>query len=569
MYKILTILIITLSHTVLGQSPKVLLSINPSRADVGETFTITVKSDIQGDLEVDNKPSSFVPGYDVMNGMKQDINSTTGKVTTYYYLSQTGSIRKSGKYTIGPAFIKQGNKVYRSNTVDITIGDKIKMIDSEAKSKQIKERAFGIIQTNKKTFYEGEPVFMVAKIYSHFEPTHLSNYRSYSIDGIIKKQSVNNSQHITIKRENLNQFNLYAFEYDKNIVFPPGIGEFKVAGYTLNLHRGPEDYHIISNQTVFEVLPLPGSPPEDFIGGVGEFQMIRSIDARTMTQGDVFKMEILVKGVGNLQNITPPKPVLPKGLSVYGDPIIVDNYSYNSHGTEGSISYEYNIQVNSFGEIKIPATTISYFDPTNKKYYTLSSPIENIHVDKDESYFTQESQQTQKLKSNTIEELPYATILSKLKVIEKETEVFGSPLFFVGIFSSFFIAFIFLLIRRKRGAITDQKAFNDNAKNNALNSSLNSIELAINKKDDEAFFIGIENTLIKAFKIKFDFKGEHILNKSEIYDHLSDLNKIDLLDSIKHLFITADQFRFGITSSTESKQTLYDQLNDILIKMKE
>ena len=114
MYRLLSILFISLCYPVFGQAPKVELSIDPSRADVGEIFTITVRSNVQGELEVDNKPSSFVPGYDVMNGMEQELDPNTGVVTTYYYLSQTGAIGKPGKYTIGPAFIKQGNKVYQS-----------------------------------------------------------------------------------------------------------------------------------------------------------------------------------------------------------------------------------------------------------------------------------------------------------------------------------------------------------------------------------------------------------------------------------------------------------------------
>ena len=569
MYKLLTILIVALGYTVLGQSQKVVLSINPSRADVGEVFTITVKSYVQGDLEVDNKPSSFIPGYDIMKGMEQEINPNTGKVTTYYYLSQTGAIGKSGKYTIGPAFIKQGNKVYQSNTVEVTIGNKTQMTETKATSSQMKERAFGVIQTTKKVIYEGESVLISAKVYSHFEPTHLSNYKSYSIKGAVDKHAVSNSQRIIIKREKLKRFNLYAFEYDNNVVFPAEIGELQITGYTLNLHRGHDGYPISSNSAVVKVLPLPGNPPADFTGGVGEFTLTRTIDTRTMKQGDVFKMRILIEGVGNIQDMTTPKPILPKGLVVYGDPVIVENYSYNSHGAEGNISYEYNIQVTCSGKIKLPAITISYFNANTKKYVTSKSRVENIHVKTDESYITPYTQQTQELNSSTIEELPYSTTLREPVVIEKEKIFFGSPLFWVGIGAPLFTAFIFILMLRKRDYTADQATFNERKKQKqkALNASLLRIELAINNNDDDAFFIGIENTLIKAFEIKFNLQDERILNKSEIYNHLSALNKTELLDSTKHLFITADQFRYGGASSAQSKQKLYGQLNEALTKI--
>ncbi|MDG1776568.1 MAG: BatD family protein [Crocinitomicaceae bacterium] len=568
MYKLLTILIVILGYTVLGQSQKVVLSIDPERADVGETFTITVKSYVQGDLEVDNKPSSFVPGYDIMNGMEQEINPSTGKVKTFYYLSQTGSIGEPGKYTIGPAFIKQGNKVYQSNTVDLTIEEKTQMTEHKATSAQINAGVFGVIQTNKNVIYEGEPVLISAKIYSHFEPTHLSNYKSYSIKGT-NKQAVKNSQRIIITREKFNQSKLYAFEYDKNIVFPSGIGEFNISNYTLDLHRGYDGYSIRSNQAVVKVLPLPGAPPTDFIDGVGEFSLTRTIEAQKMKQGDVFKMNILVEGIGNLQNITAPEPILPEGLVVYGDPIIKENYSYNTHGAEGSVSYEYNIQVATSGDIKLPAVTISYFDPSNKKYIQSKSHVENIHVKGDESYAAQNIPQIQTLKSSTIEELPYSSARREPAVVKKERVVFGTPLFFTGIGLPLFTAFIFILIRRKKESTVDQATQNERVKQKitALKTSLSRIELAIHQNDDDVFFMGIENSLIKAFEIKLDTNDEHILNKIEIYDHLSTLNKTVLLGRIRHLFTTADQFRYGVPSSTESKQKLYSQLKDILIEI--
>src|SRR5690606_25882556 len=122
-----SIVYILIQTVVLAQSPKVELSVEPKTADVGEIITITVKSNVQGQVEIDNLPSAFVHGYDVINGMEQEMDHATGDVITYYYLSQTGAFGKTGKYTIGPAFVKKGNKSYKSNKVTITIADKTQM----------------------------------------------------------------------------------------------------------------------------------------------------------------------------------------------------------------------------------------------------------------------------------------------------------------------------------------------------------------------------------------------------------------------------------------------------------
>jgi hypothetical protein len=567
MNKLLSILILFLSCPSFGQSPKVVLSIDPCRAEVGEIFTITIKSNVQGEVEVDNKPSSFVPGYDIMNGMEQEMDPNTGDVITYYYLSQTGAIGKPGKYTIGPAFIKRGNKVYQSNTVEIVVGDKTQMTGSEVTSAQLKEDAFGIIQTNKKTIYEGEPILVSAKVYSHFDPSHLAGYRSYSMKGAVDRQPVGNSQRIIVEREKFKGIDLYAFEYDKNIVFPSGTGTFKINGYAMNLHRGYESYPITSNQAVIEILPLPGIPPADFIGGVGNFSVDRTIDAKSMTQGDVFKMKIKVNGVGNLQNTIEPTPILPKGLIVYGDPVIVEEYSYNSHGTEGSITYEYNIQVNSHGDIEIPAMTISFFDINKKKYVTSESETENITVKADKSYITQE---TQDPKSSVIEELPYISTLRDSNSNLKENVFFGTPLFWVGIGSPLFAALLFIFIRRKRESDAEEIILKERTrqKDKELSTSLSLIESSMNSNDDNVFYTGIEGALIKAFEIRLDVQDDRILNKTEIYDYLKNSGQIDLLSKVKHVFTTTDQFRYGFASTNDSKQQLYSLLNEILTQIK-
>ena len=92
---ILTIFLILSVGVLLAQNAEVILSIEPKNADVGEVVTITVKSNVQGDVEIDNLPSSFVYGYDVMNGMNQEMDHNTGEVITYYFLSQTGAFGKS------------------------------------------------------------------------------------------------------------------------------------------------------------------------------------------------------------------------------------------------------------------------------------------------------------------------------------------------------------------------------------------------------------------------------------------------------------------------------------------
>ena len=54
-----SIVYILIQTVVLAQSPKVELSVEPKTADVGEIITITVKSNVQGQVEIEKRPQEL------------------------------------------------------------------------------------------------------------------------------------------------------------------------------------------------------------------------------------------------------------------------------------------------------------------------------------------------------------------------------------------------------------------------------------------------------------------------------------------------------------------------------
>ena len=175
--------------TSITQKPVVKIEVDPKLAQADESITVTIKTNVQGEIDIDF-PSAFVPGYSVMNGMEQETDFNTGKVITYYYYSQDGTIKKEGEYNFGPAYIKAGSKTYKSNTFSVTIR-KEQVVNSTGtiSAKQFRQPAFGIIERSKKQLYEGEPLILNAKIYARFYPTHFEDYQTYIPDGTQEKQA--------------------------------------------------------------------------------------------------------------------------------------------------------------------------------------------------------------------------------------------------------------------------------------------------------------------------------------------------------------------------------------------
>lgn len=567
MKQILSIYTLLISIFCWGQSASVQLSIEPKSADVGEIITITVRSNVQGEVEVDNLPSSFVHGYDVMNGMEQEMDHNTGDIITYYYLAQTGAFGKAGKYTIGPAFIKKGNKTYSSNKVTISIGDKTQMSSSTVTADQLRDPAFGVIQTNKATIYEGEPILVSAKVYANFNPSHLDGYRGYEMTGAVDKNAVGNPSRIVVEPERFKGKQMYAFEYDKNIIFPTGTGTVRITPYTMNLYKGHKSFTFTSNHKTINIQPLPANPPKDFIGGVGDFSVSRTIDATEVKQGDVFKLIITVSGVGNIQNILEPAPKLPKGFIVYGDPIISENFSYCSHGAEGKMVFEYNIQANVAGEIKIPATSISYFDLNQEKYVTAKTSETELKVIEDKNYIVN-SENSQNTINNS--ETDVLTDLRPSQIIEEQNSIYGTGMFWTAITSPFLFAFLFIFFakRKEKNASTIEVKQQIKKKDNVLNEQLVQLKQLLHSDEDVQFYTSIELALKKSFEIDMKLAEDRLINKREIFLHIDENYSSDLKAQVTSLFSDCEQFRYGFGSTSANKEEYLKQLNSIIQQLK-
>lgn len=552
------ILFMFISLFSMGQKPVVYLEVDTKEAEIGEVLTITVKSNVQGEIDIDF-PSEFVHGYNIMNGMEQEIDYNSGKVVTYYYLSQTGAISKSGTFKIGPAYVKKGNKVYKSNSVQVSIRKENVSYSSGdgLTAKQLRQPAFGIIEKSKSVLYEGEPLILNAKIYSQFNASHLEDYQPYSLDGVVDKHEIGNTTRIVVEEERIKRNIYYTFVYDKKVVFPLGTGKMEIDPFKLILRRGMDGMPITSSGTSIEVKPLPGNIPNDFIGGVGQFSVTRAIQKGSFKQGDVFTMTVEISGYGNLQNIVEPKLKLPKGFVVYGDPIVKEDFVYGSRGAEGKISFEYNIQVTQFGKLTLPATTISYFDPIKEKYVQEVTSPEILMIEKNMNYKSIHADPTTLVQKENPETLfPMRRDKGSVKI---DNLIYSSKGFWILIGSPLFLAFILGLWWKKKeeeSKVSEQK--------NAAKKSLFEIqhlfadaETALKNGDFASYFGLIEKAVMRSLALYLRKDDSIILGKTEIFEELKD-RKIESssIEALRSIFSTCEHARYGLGLSNDERDNL-------------
>lgn len=563
--KIHTIIFILIAGFSLAQKPMIQLIVEPKVAQVNEEITVTIKTNIQGKINID-LPPSFVKGYNILSGMEQETDYTSGKSVTYYYLSQNGTINKEGTFSIGPAFIKKGRTVYKSKPVTIKIEKDKPTVTDDVSSRQMKKPAFGIIEKSKTKIYEGEPVVLSAKVYSHFNPTHLDGYQPFEMEGTMEKHMLGSGQQIMVDQKNIKGVQMFYFEYDRQLVFPSMTGKIAIEPFKMNLKSGIDGYSFASSGNYVEVMPLPTNAPSDFIGGVGKFSFTRSWEKGTYKQGDVFVLTLTVSGEGNLHNINTPKLDLPKGMVQYGDPIIEDQYSFGSNGAQGKIIYKYNIQLIDEGSLMIPDISISYFDVNKEQYITLKEKGESIPVSRNEKYSIAKTPDNTE---NTQDETLSISSLKPFVESSYSNPIITHPAFYVALFSPLGLAFLFIFFKKKKEKSLIQLEETNNKKQ-AKQIAWREIEIAENalkNNESDIFYGSIQKALMFACSIELK-KEDAFVSKQNLFDELKENNVSEqFIDDLNTVFKSCEEARYGFGHDPDAQTFVLTSAKGIIVKL--
>jgi hypothetical protein len=371
MKKRFALLLFSIACLIHAQKPMVKLEVDQLKITLGNELIITVKSNIEGEITIDF-PSEFVRGYNVMSGMEQVVDYNTGTVNTISYYSQNGSFKKAGNFVVGPAYIKRGKHVYKSNVVQVSVQkERIDHGNGSVTAKQLKQLAFGTIEVNKYSVYEGEPLIIQSKVYSRFAPTSIEDYQSYKMDQSIEKYSLEQAKNLTARKEMVKGVEMYAVTTDKNLIFPTGNGSLQINPFKLVLRQNYDGLAVVSTGTTVTVKSLPDNAPSSFIGFVGTLDAKCKYSGSCDKKGDVLTLEVVLSGKGNLHNVEAPVLDLSEGLIQFGKPSVSEKFTFGPQGADGKVIYTYRLQATNPLKKSINPLEISYFNPEKAAYVTL------------------------------------------------------------------------------------------------------------------------------------------------------------------------------------------------------
>jgi len=461
LFTLIIALLLTVGSFVYGQKPNIQLSVNVKPIEVGQMVAFTVKSNVNGNITI-NLPATFTEA-GVMNGMEQTMDGNGNMQISISY-TQQGVFTKPGKYSI-TASVKDKNKTYKSNDLAIVVRKKgeakskknYEQSDEDISNSNLKEAVFGIIEKSKRKVYEGEPLILEAKIFSKINVTNIIQYQPFTIKGTVETFDIEKTDNVSINRENYKGNNFLTFSYGKQLVFPATSGKYIIKPFAMVLRYNnggffDRDLQFESNATYVDVLPLPKGAPKDFTGGVGKFSMATSLSKSTAKVGEILTYTLKVSGKGNMHAISKPKIDLPANLTLYGDPEIKEELDYTDEGVEGDKTYKFFVKVVSGGKVVMNPFSLSYFDPTLKKYVTLKEKA--ISLDLEGEVLASKVEVTDSI-SAQVEEEVLAVPVSEEKLAAKEAvphsklwiALLGGLVLVLG-------GVIFLLLRKRKSEVS-------------------------------------------------------------------------------------------------------------------
>ncbi|SRR6056297_2213047 len=432
--------------------------------------------------QIDDFQAPRVENFSVLAGPSKststNISIINGKMTRQYTLKFTYILRanETGKFSISPAKVEKDGKIYQSDPVNIEVikstgGTQTQQSDKNkpARSRNVdvdNEDLFVRVFLNKKNVRRQEPVVATIKIYTKLNLSGFENVKFPDFDGFYKYE-IETPPLRQLQEENINGQIYGTGVLKKFLLFPQKAKKITIDPFEVDCivqkksnSRSQsifDDFFgsyrnvkipLSSKPVTLDVKSLPGSKPNNFTGGVGDFTISASLDKNKVKTNESVNLNIEISGKGNLKIMDVPEVDFPPDLETY-EPKIENNIDISESGAKGSKKIEYLIIPRHEGEFRISPVSFSYFDLSENKYKTLSAGPFTLNVTKGDGDTTVTVTSFSKKDISVIDSDIRFIKTEKFKLKERGKFIFGS-LFFFMVYGVSVAAFILLLLVRRR-----------------------------------------------------------------------------------------------------------------------
>lgn len=327
------------------------------------------------------RPSAPVIPNTAVNFARNMVEIDSGRRITHSYVYRLRPA-KPGTYTVPPVTINYAGRQYSSQELQFEVVDpgELTRVSTGRAGQDVLVGWF----PKKTTLYVGEQCPLTLKIYV---PTSLRP-SSWGLPEPEKKNCLA-WRFEAPSRDNISELVIYNANY---IAGPfkttlsgisPGTATFgptRLKIVSRQRRIDPRRGIIISDIPVglslpainFDILPLPPNAPAGFKGAVGQFNLAAECKKAAIKDTDTLEVFIRVEGEGNLENIKAPE-LTGKGWKV------IDSSKMERGGerrlAQGAVTFRQILRPEPSPDLPkaIPSYALSFFNPDNKSYYTLTT----------------------------------------------------------------------------------------------------------------------------------------------------------------------------------------------------
>jgi len=331
---------------------------------------------------------------------------SSSKTNTFYLQP-----KKEGKFSIGSASVTYHGKTFSSNPISLTVQKAATASPAVAPSTPGKQRSVTdranqgknlFIKTlvSKRKAYIGEEILLTYKLY------YRGNVRSYNID----KRPANAGfwtedfklpRQPVISSEIVNGVSYNVATLTKSALFPTQAGALSVEPMEITLEEVVQQRRnrrslfdsffddpfgrtvqrkIVTKKVKINVLPIPEeNRPPSFSGAVGRLHFVAAVDKKQVATNEAISLKLKLFGTGNIKLVQMPEVIIPPDIEKY-DPKISFKTKMQNNMVSGSKTAEIILVPRLAGDYTIKPIHFSYFDPSVKRYQTISTRPIRLHI---------------------------------------------------------------------------------------------------------------------------------------------------------------------------------------------
>lgn len=428
-YQFLFIVVFTSWSVLLPAQAKFSTIVNEK--EIGKNDYIQVEYIVENAESVEKITPPAFKGFIVVSGPAQLQGMTFnngGALTKYQGISFMLQPTTTGNLTIAGASAVVNGKNIKSNSVTVVVSNNsvnkspntgpsinwalpdlsqlqedvnedFVLKPDESIASKIQNNLFPRLEVNKTSCYEGQPIVATYKLYSRLKSeskvTKRPTLNGFSVYDMIPP----GNGETRVEKINGKLFNVHIIRKVQLYPLQPGVFELdpveldnKVRFFRVNSKSGSiqqllDDYGngvdaakmeeqeiaLSSKPVSITVNALPvKNRPTLFDGAVGKFTIQASVIPTAIAANETAKLQVQIKGEGNLPLINGPTINWPEGVEAE-EPEVNEMTDKSIAPITGTKLFQYAFTAKQSGTLKIPSIAWCYFDPADGSYKTIKT----------------------------------------------------------------------------------------------------------------------------------------------------------------------------------------------------